>query len=288
MNGLTAGDLVRSLFFSASLLATVAIAAWNAVAFGQEPPKPAPTSRPTSGPAGRPQLPPLGAPAGSFGAGVTLTEAAPLARVVAEPKAFEGRAVRVDARIDDVCRKKGCWMVITDGEREVRVRFKDYGFFVPRDASGRRVIVQGEVKAEEISEEVARHYAEEGGQPERAAEIHGPQQVVSLIATGVEVLARDEVPLMAQGTPEVVDALKQRLGAARRVAQGAGPVASVEQAFQALRAAPGGRTAEVTVAAELPDWIVFSAAGVVDEAPFSRGWAVRRASGEVVAFDGSR
>lgn len=273
MKGLTAGGLARSLVFTASLVATMAIA------HGQDAPRP------------RPQLPPLGAPAGSFGAGVTLTEAVPLERVVAEPAAFEGRPVRIDGRIQDVCRKKGCWMVVTDGEREVRVRFKDYGFFVPRDASGRRVIVEGQVEVEEISEAAARHLAEEGGQPERAAEIHGPQRVVSMIATGVEVLASDEVPLVAEGAPEALDALKRRLASAQRVAEGKGAVRTVEEAFRALRAAPGGRVAEVALAAELPEWVAFSAAAPAgsDEAPFSRGWAVRRATGEVVRFgDGAR
>lgn len=285
MNGHTSGDLARALFLTASLLATASLVARSGVALGQETPKPPPTSRPTSRPAARAELPALGAPAGRFGAAVTLTEATPLERVVAEPQAFAGRPVRIDGRISDVCRKKGCWMVITDGEREVRVRFKDYGFFVPRDASDRQVIVEGLVKAEEISEEVARHYAEEGGHPERAAEIHGPQQVVSLIATGVEILAGGEAPLVAEGTPEVIAALELRLAQAQRVAQGAGAAASVEQAFQALRAAPGGRTAEVTLAAELPEWFAFSAAGAE---PFTQGWAVRRATGEVMRFGGSR
>ncbi|MCO5172112.1 MAG: DUF4920 domain-containing protein [Planctomycetes bacterium] len=274
------GDLARRSSIALALGAALVAVAWGAR--GQDA-QPAPTTRPTSRPAARaPELPPLGAPAGAFGAGVTLPDATPLERVVAEPGALQGRPVRVDGRIKDVCRKKGCWMVLTDGEREVRVRFKDYGFFVPRDASGRAVIVQGEVLAEEISEEVARHYAEEGGDPDRAAEIHGPQKVVSVIATGVEVLGRDAPPLVAAGTPEVTAALARRLGQAQRVAPGGAPVASLDEAFRALRAAPGGRTAELGLAAELPDWFAFSVEGPGE--PFVRGWAVRRATGEVVRF----
>lgn len=273
------GDLARRPSIALALGAALVAVAW--AARGQDA-QPGPTTRPTSRPARAPELPPLGAPAGVFGAGVTLPEAAPLERVVAEPGAFAGRPVRVDGRIKDVCRKKGCWMVLSDGEREVRVRFKDYAFFVPRDASGRTVVVQGEVKAEEISEEVARHYAEEGGDPERAAEIHGPQRVVSIIATGVEVLGRDAPPLVAAGTPEVTAALTKRLGQAQRIAQGVGPAPSLEAAFAALRAAPGGRTAEVGLAADLPEWFAFSAEGAGE--PFLRGWAVRKATGEVARF----
>ena len=37
------------------------------------------------------------------------------------------------------------------------------------------------------SEEAAKHYAQESGHPERAAEIVGPQKVVTMVATGVEL-----------------------------------------------------------------------------------------------------
>jgi hypothetical protein len=267
----------RRLIIAAALCAPV-------LAIAQETtPQPGPTSRPAQ----RQQapLPPLGAPAGSFGAGVTLGEATPLERIVADPKAVEGRELRVDARIVEVCTRKGCWMVVTDGERQVRVRFKDYGFFVPRDAGGRRVIVQGQAMVEEISEELARHHAEESGHPERAGEIHGPQTSITLVATGVEVLARDEAPLEAQGTPEVLAALDAKLRQAQRVAPGAGKVDTVEAAFRALRAAPGGRIAEVGLATSTAEWFAFSAPG---GEPFARGWAVRRATGEVARFGEAR
>jgi hypothetical protein len=280
MKGRLSGDLSRALLLCALLASPFAL-------FAQDPtPQPTPTSRPTSQPTGgaqQAQLPPLGAPAGAFGAPVRLADPVPLERVVADPASFHGRSVVVAGRIADVCRKKGCWMVITDGERQVRVRFKDYGFFVPRDASGRRVLLEGAVKAEEISEEVARHYAEEGGNPERAAEIHGPQQVVSIIATGVEVLAREDLPLVAQGGPEQAKPLIARLTQGERLAPGAGAAATLEAALAALRAAPGGRVAEVGLAAELVEWFVFGASGAGAD-PFARGWAVRRSSGEVLRF----
>lgn len=279
------GDLTRALILSALLVIPFAIGAWNGSASAQDTtpqPQPPPTSRPTGG-GQQAQLPPLGAPAGAFGAAVRAADPVPLEQVVADPASFHGRSVVVAERIADVCKTKGCWMVITDGEREVRVRFKDYGFFVPRDAAGRRVIVEGAVKEEEISEEIARHYAEEGSHPERAAEIHGPQKIISIIATGVEVLAREDLPLVAQGNPEHAKALEARLGQAEPVAPGAGAATALEPALRALRAAPGGRIAEVGLAAELADWFVFGAASASGD-PFARGWAVRRSTGEVVRF----
>ena len=40
-----------------------------------------------------------------------------------------------EATIDEVCQMKGCWMTL-ESDQKVRVTFKDYGFFVPKDAGG--------------------------------------------------------------------------------------------------------------------------------------------------------
>lgn len=238
-------------------------------------------STPQEGP--KPQqapLPPLGHPAGVFGAGVNLERATPLADVVADPMKVHGRPVRVDGVMADVCTRKGCWMVMRDGDVEMRVRFKDYAFFVPRDSHERRVIAQGIITVEEQTEEAAKHYAEESGHPERAAEIVGPQKVVTMVATGVEVFARDEAPLAAQGTPEALAALEKKLAAATKLGQ-VGKPADVAAAYASLKAVPGARTEELSAAVEAGGWIAFAAEG---GAPFARGVAVKKDTGDVVRF----
>ena len=86
---------------------------------------------------------------------------------------------------------KGCWTVITDDTVSVRVRFHDYGFFLPKDSTRRNAIVEGLVKTEILTEQTARHYASESasndGEP---SEIQGPQRVVGFTATGVRLLAK--------------------------------------------------------------------------------------------------
>ena len=43
--------------------------------------------------------------------------------------------MKVIGKINEVCKKKGCWMSMSIGsEDEMMVRFKDYGFFVPLNA----------------------------------------------------------------------------------------------------------------------------------------------------------
>ena len=126
-----------------------------------------------------------------FGAGIQLSHATPLAEVLRNPERFADGPVLVHARVTDVCQRKGCWMVISDGQVDVRVRFKDYGFFLPKDCAGKLAYVEGLVTPEVLSEEEARHYEAEskGGDP---SSIQGPQQVVSFMASGVRLLEAGE------------------------------------------------------------------------------------------------
>jgi hypothetical protein len=133
----------------------------------------------------------LAFPAGDdFGAGLTLDAATPLSVVVAHPERYEGKPVLVRGRITDVCQSKGCWTVITDDAVAIRIRFKDYGFFLPKDAAGRDALAEGFVKAETLDEKTARHYEAEAkdGDP---GSIKGPQRVVGFTASGVRLLVRD-------------------------------------------------------------------------------------------------
>ena len=54
--------------------------------------------------------------------------------------------------------------IMNESDINIRVTFKDYGFFVPKDVSGSEVIIEGIAKEEILDEDVARHYAEDGGQ----------------------------------------------------------------------------------------------------------------------------
>lgn len=70
---------------------------------------------------------------------------------------------KVSASINEVCSKKGCWMKLDLGnDKEIRVTFKDYGFFMPLNAEG-DVIINGKAFITETSVEDLRHYAEDAG-----------------------------------------------------------------------------------------------------------------------------
>ena len=124
-----------------------------------------------------------------FGAGLTLQQVTPLSVVAARPDEWTARPVLLHGRLSEVCQRKGCWTMLQDGDQTVRVRFKDYGFFIPTEASGREAYVEGTVKVSVLSEAEARHYAEESpsGDPDA---IHGPQREIGFTATGVRLLRR--------------------------------------------------------------------------------------------------
>jgi hypothetical protein len=86
-----------------------------------------------------------------FGAGITLEQPTPLAEIMGDPARFAGDTILIHGQVTEVCQKKGCWTVIREGDAHVRVRFKDYGFFLPKDCVGAEAYAQGSVSAETAS-----------------------------------------------------------------------------------------------------------------------------------------
>ena len=95
--------------------------------------------------------------------------------------------IKFASKINEVCSKKGCWMKLdlTNNE-ETMVRFKDYGFFMPLDANGREVVVNGKAYVKETSVKELKHYAEDAGKSkEEIAEITQPKRTLAFEADGV-------------------------------------------------------------------------------------------------------
>jgi hypothetical protein len=100
------------------------------------------------------------APRAVYGSAPAIASAPlPLDRALSE--ANVGRTLAVTGRVAEVCRMKGCWMVLTDDRETVRITFKDYAFFVPRDLAGRTVVAEGILSRKTLTEEEARHLAAE-------------------------------------------------------------------------------------------------------------------------------
>lgn len=88
-----------------------------------------------------------------------------------------------------VCKKKGCWMTLDmPGSRDIKVTFKDYGFFVPKNLDNQKVIVKGHGFLKEVSVDEQKHYAKDAGKSEKEiAAIDSPKKEYRFIATGVAI-----------------------------------------------------------------------------------------------------
>jgi hypothetical protein len=95
--------------------------------------------------------------------------------------------VKLSGTIKEVCQKKGCWMTMNIGnDKNMQVRFKDYAFFVPKDASGKTVVVEGVAFTDTTSVAELQHYAEDGGKTkEEIAKITEPEINISFEASGL-------------------------------------------------------------------------------------------------------
>ena len=88
-----------------------------------------------------------------------------LSQKIATDKGASG--IVIEGKITEVCQKKGCWMNIEKGDgTTMMVRFKDYGFFMPFDCSGKTAIMHGNAFMDTVSVEDLRHYAEDAGKTE--------------------------------------------------------------------------------------------------------------------------
>jgi hypothetical protein len=96
---------------------------------------------------------------GHYGAGFSKTRSVAVSDATPSP-----RRVRIKGTIVDVCPNSGCWIVVSDGERQMKVTFKNHSFTVPREVLGRQV------EAEGVVSRVGRR-----------------RSAVSMVATGVEV-----------------------------------------------------------------------------------------------------
>lgn len=133
---------------------------------------------------------------GNFGGEVDGTGAQPVASL---PELMEGQdsmEVTLTGTVTEVCQKKGCWMNMTIAEgQDLMIRFKDYGFFVPRNCSGKTATMSGMAKREVIEVDELRHYAEDAGKSTEEIEaITEPEERLTFLASGVIIEAPAETP----------------------------------------------------------------------------------------------
>ncbi len=110
--------------------------------------------------------------------------------VIAKLQNQDSLTVKVGGTVTGVCQTKGCWANIvntgSEGGEEMFVQFKDYGFFLPKDCSGKEVVMRGKAYRETTTIDELKHYAEDEGQSaEEIAKITEPVVELKFMADGV-------------------------------------------------------------------------------------------------------
>jgi hypothetical protein len=124
---------------------------------------------------------------GTFGEKITEEGAVSVNEI---PKMLENQdsaELKVAGKIQAVCQTKGCWMSLPmEGDEELFVKFKDYGFFMPKNSADRETIMRGIAYKEVKSVEELRHLAEDANKDSsEIANITEPEVSYTFQADGV-------------------------------------------------------------------------------------------------------
>lgn len=122
-----------------------------------------------------------------FGDSITIDGAVACTDLMNQIQGKDSIQIKLMGTIEDVCQKKGCWMNLSLGnEQSMRVKFKDYAFFMPKDAAGKTVYIDGWAYNDTIPVTQLQHYAEDAGKSkEEIAKITEPEVSISFEANGV-------------------------------------------------------------------------------------------------------
>lgn len=129
----------------------------------------------------------IDSPVGLFGEEINESGVISLNELISKletEEAFEGKVI---GEIKDVCAMKGCWMSIDlpNGE-SMRVTFKDYGFFVPKNSQGYPVVIEGVATKTLTDVATLKHYAEDAGKSKEEVDaITAPKLEYAFEAIGV-------------------------------------------------------------------------------------------------------
>ncbi len=98
-----------------------------------------------------------------------------------------GEVVQVSGTVEAVCKKKGCWMELRDGDTSAKVFTYAGEFFLPvSTAKGRKAVVEGELKVKTMTKKFAQHLAEDQGKD--PSTVKGPVKKLVIEAKSIKLL----------------------------------------------------------------------------------------------------
>lgn len=124
--------------------------------------------------------------AGGYGQVINADAAISCEELTRVANATEDVNAKVVGTVTAACQMSGCWMKLECGGEPMRVTFRDYGFFVPKDLAGSKVVIQGTARKKEVPVETLRHFAQDEGKSEaEIAAITEPGWELEFVADGV-------------------------------------------------------------------------------------------------------
>ena len=130
----------------------------------------------------------------SYGQPMTKLEskAIPVSVIAASPESYANEPVLIYGKVTEVCAEKGCWAKVSDdaAKEPIFVKFTCPidGRLIPADAVGKAALVEGTIEVKTLSEDEARHYAEDAGKsPEEIAKIVGPQKQIRVKSPAAKI-----------------------------------------------------------------------------------------------------
>ncbi len=142
-----------------------------------------------------------------YGTGVAIDTAIPVETLLASPDDYLGKAVRVDGVITGVCKKRGCWMQITDSEtgNGVRIKVDDGVIVFPYTAMGKKASAEGVFDAitltpEQVEARAAQQVAEHDHAEGESCDKADPKEE----GAGCDAPVQDNRIFMIRGTGAVI------------------------------------------------------------------------------------
>lgn len=98
----------------------------------------------------------------------------------------EPKTLALEGQVKSVCKKKGCWMKMSNPNGEDLFVSFDYAFLVPKNADGRRAVISGVLSNDTTSVEYLKEIAKDAGKSQLDIDrITEPKISKTFLADGV-------------------------------------------------------------------------------------------------------
>jgi len=131
-----------------------------------------------------------------YGKKLTESKSVSISQILDNPKDYEGKLVRVEGMVTDVCPRRGCWINLAGDKPGKKMRFKvrDGVITFPMKEKGNYAVAEGVVRVKKLTLEQTRnflaHMAEEKGEKFDKSKVTAARTIISLDGKGAVIRAR--------------------------------------------------------------------------------------------------